>query len=291
MKRKNKKTPYIIATAIIGIIGLLDAVIPDGAEDTSRSLNSETNYSSVVDSDIRANESIDRSITYIEDISDVDSSEIENTSEKSNEYSDFSKSLVETDPQLIPDYSGFDSIVLNSNQPMFNQYDYDNLKGQWFTPLDSLGRCGSAIAMIDRSMMPTEERGYIGNVEPSGWHTVKYPDLISDLYLYNRCHLIGYALTGENANVLNLITGTRYFNISIMYEYERKVIDILENTDNHVLYRVTPLFYDNDLVARGVEIEAFSVEDAGQSVCFNVFCYNIQPGIGIDYTTGDSWVE
>jgi len=293
VKNKNAKIPYIIATVVVGLIGLLDFAISDQTEDDGRLLRSEPDNAFVIDSnsEIAANESIDRTIPNIEDIPSQDSIVNLDVLDSSNAYSDFSKSLVETDPQLIPVYSGFDSIVLNGNQPMFNQYDYEHLKGQWFTPLDSLGRCGSAVAMIDRSMMPTEERGYIGNIEPSGWHTVKNPELISDLYLYNRCHLIGYALTGENANELNLITGTRYFNISIMYEFERKVIDVLENTDNHVLYRVTPLFYDNDLVARGVEIEAVSVEDAGQSICFNVFCYNIQPGIGIDYSTGDSWIE
>ncbi len=293
MKRKNKKTPYIIATAVIGLMGLLDFTIPDRTEDTARISNYEPDYTSVIESDYdySTNESIDRSIIDLEDIPYEETIDVKDISEDAAEHGDFSKSIVETNPELIPEYSGYDSVELNGNIPMFNQYDIANLKGQWFTPLDSLGRCGTAIAMIDRSMMPTEERGYIGEIKPSGWHTVKYPDLISDLYLYNRCHLIGYALTGENANELNLVTGTRYFNVSIMYDYERKVLDVLENTDNHVLYRVTPLFYDNELVARGVEMEAFSVEDAGQSVCFNVFCYNIQPGICIDYATGDSWVE
>ena len=293
MKSRNKKTPYIIATVVVGLIGLLDSVLPDRTEGSTRMPNLESGYTSVTESDYSyaTNESIDRSVINLDEPLYDEPVTITDTSEVSEEQGDFSKSIVESDPQLVPEYSGFDSIELNGNVPMFNQYDIANLKGQWFTPLDSLGRCGSAVAMIDRSMMPTEERGYIGEVKPSGWHTVKYPDLVSDLYLYNRCHLIGYALTGENANELNLITGTRYFNVSIMYEYERKVLDVLENTDNNVLYRVTPLFYDNELVARGVEMEAFSVEDAGQSVCFNVFCYNIQPGICIDYATGDSWVE
>lgn len=283
MKKKNSKTPYIIATVIVGIIGVFDFAVSDNTEG-SRSAYSEQSYSeqylSVENSS--ADEIIDRFVV---------SDDLEIVSYEETEEGIFSQSIVESNPNLIPLYSGIDSVILNDNKPMFNQYDIRNIKGQWFTPLDSLGRCGSAIAMIDRSMMPTEERGYIGEIQPSGWHTVKYPDLISDLYLYNRCHLIGYALTGENANELNLITGTRYFNVSIMYEYERKVIDAVENADNHVLYRVTPYFIGNELVARGVEIEAFSVEDSGQSVCFHVFCYNIQPGIGIDYLTGESWVE
>ncbi|MBP8969354.1 MAG: DNA/RNA non-specific endonuclease [Lachnospiraceae bacterium] len=283
MKKKNSKTPYIIATVIVGIIGIFDFAVPNNTE-SSRSTDSEQSYSeqylSVENSSV--GEIIDRSVV---------SDDLEIVSYEETEEESYSQSIVESDPNLIPLYSGADSVILNDNKPMFNQYDVRNIKVQWFTPLDSLGRCGSAIAMIDRSMMPTEERGYIGDVKPSGWHTVKYPDLISDMYLYNRCHLIGYALTGENANELNLITGTRYFNVSIMYEFERKVIDTIENTDNHVLYRVTPYFMGDELVARGVEIEAFSVEDYGQSVCFHVFCYNVQPGIGIDYLTGESWVE
>ena len=136
--------------------------------------------------------------------------------------------------------------------------------------------------------MPTAEREAIGMIKPSGWQTIKYPDVISDLYLYNRCHLIAYALTGQNANEQNLITGTRYMNISGMLPFENLVIDYLEETNNHVLYRVTPFFKGNELIARGVEMEALSVEDGGEGLCFHVFVYNYQPGIEIDYMTGDS---
>lgn len=139
--------------------------------------------------------------------------------------------------------------------------------------------------------MPTEKRGAIGMVKPSGWHTVKYPELIKDRYLYNRCHLIGFQLAGENANTKNLITGTRYLNIDGMLPFEDEVADYVKETDNHVLYRVTPVFDGDNLVASGVQIEAESVEDDGAGVKFNVFCYNVQPGIGIDYATGDSWVD
>ena len=283
MRKKSNKTPYIIATVIVGMIGIFDLIVPDNSEGDNRTIDSEQYYTA---------QSLTEDYGSVDEVTDrtISSEEVVIDSYEDAETESFSLSLVESNPDQIPGYSGVDSVILNDNIPMFNQYDIQNIKGQWFTPLDSLGRCGSAIAMIERSMMPTEERGYIGDVQPSGWHTVKYPDLISDLYLYNRCHLIGYALTGENANELNLITGTRYFNVSIMYEYERKVIDVVENTDNHVLYRVTPYFSDDELVARGVEIEALSVEDSGQSICFHVFCYNIQPGIGIDYSTGDSWV-
>lgn len=203
----------------------------------------------------------------------------------------FSESLVISDPEQIPEYSGEDYISLNGNKPMFNQYDMENIEGEHYSEFDSLGRCGVAYAMLDKSMMPTEERTGIGMIKPSGWHTVKYPDVVEGLYLYNRCHLIGYALAGENANELNLITGTRYFNVSIMLIFEHETIRVLEDTNYHVLYRVTPYFKDDELVARGVEMEAYSVEDNGESLCFHVFCYNIQPGIGIDYATGDSWVQ
>lgn len=203
----------------------------------------------------------------------------------------FSESIVISNPEQIPEYSGEDYISLNGNKPMFNQYDMENIEGEHYSEFDFLGRCGVAYAMLDKSMMPTEERTGIGMIKPSGWHTVKYPDVVEGLYLYNRCHLIGYALAGENANELNLITGTRYFNVSIMLIFEHETIRVLEDTNYHVLYRVTPYFKNDELVARGVEMEAYSVEDNGESLCFHVFCYNIQPGIGIDYATGDSWVQ
>lgn len=201
-----------------------------------------------------------------------------------------SQSIVSIDPTQIPEYSGEDYVSLNGNIPMFNDYDINNIEGESYSELDNLGRCGVAYAKIDPSMMPTEERGPIGMIKPSGWHTVKYPDVVEGLYLYNRCHLIGYALTGQNANELNLITGTRHFNVSIMLIFEEETARVLEDTGYHVLYRVTPYFKDDELVARGVEMEAYSIEDQGKSLCFNVFCYNVQPGIGIDYSTGESWL-
>jgi DNA-entry nuclease len=137
--------------------------------------------------------------------------------------------------------------------------------------------------------MPTQERGAIGNVRPSGWHTVKYNDLIDGNYLYNRCHLIGYQLAGENDNEKNLITGTRYLNVEGMLPYENQVAEYVQATDHHVLYRVTPIFEGENLVASGVLMEAWSVEDQGAGVCFCVYVYNCQPGIVIDYATGDSW--
>lgn len=209
------------------------------------------------------------------------------------EESDFSDVLeipLYEETELIPEYTDADCIILNDNNPSFSVVDL-SFEGELYSNLDSLGRCGPAMAMITKSMIPKEPRGQIGNIKPSGWHTVKYPDLIEDLYLYNRCHLIGYALTGQNANELNLITGTRYLNVSLMLPFEYQVLNTVEQTDNRVLYRVTPYFVGDELVARGVEMEAYSVDDFGSSLCFHVFCYNIQPGIEIDYMTGESYVK
>ena len=158
-----------------------------------------------------------------------------------------------------------------------------------YSDLDELGRCGVAYANICKELMPTEERGAIGMVKPTGWHTVKY-DNVEGKYLYNRCHLIGYQLAGENANEKNLITGTRYLNVTGMLKFEDQVADYVKATDHHVLYRVTPVFEEDNLVATGVEMEAYSVEDKGKGVSFHVFVYNVQPGIDIDYATGESWL-
>ena len=151
-----------------------------------------------------------------------------------------------------------------------------------------MGRCGEAFACIGEEIMPTEERGVIGQIKPSGWQMAKY-DIVDGKYLYNRCHLIGYQLSGENANERNLITGTRYMNIEGMLPFENMVADYIKETGNHVLYRVTPIFKDNELVARGVQMEARSMEDDGEGICFHVYVYNVQPGITIDYATGKSW--
>lgn len=178
--------------------------------------------------------------------------------------------------------------VINDNVPQFDKADMEKGAFEIYSDLDSLGRCGTAYAKICRELMPTEKRGSIGQVKPSGWHTVRYDDLISDKYLYNRCHLIGFQLAGENANEKNLITGTRYMNVDGMLPFEDQVADYVKETGNSVLYRVTPIFEGDDLVARGVQMEAYSVEDEGKGVCFNVFVYNLQPGITIDYATGES---
>lgn len=171
----------------------------------------------------------------------------------------------------FPEYSGRDFIYVNNNIPEFSKSDL-KLKGEKYSKLDKLGRCGPAIAMLDKSMMPEEARGDIGMIKPTGWHQNKYPGIIDSnpAYLYNRCHLIAYKLTGQNANELNLITGTRYMNAVSMLQFELEVMNYLDTSDNHVLYRVTPYFYENELLARGVEMEAYSVEDNGESLSFHV---------------------
>lgn len=191
----------------------------------------------------------------------------------------------------VPSYTGSPYTIINDNVPFFTDTDYTTDSYESYAELDALNRCGTAMACIGTDLMPTEERGSIGSVKPSGWQTVKYPDQISDNYLYNRCHLIGYQLSGENANEKNLITGTRYLNISGMLDFENEVADYVRTTENHVLYRVTPIFIEDELVCRGILMEGYSIEDDGASIQFCVYCYNVQPEIGIDYATGDSWVE
>ncbi len=187
----------------------------------------------------------------------------------------------------IPAYSGSPYAVINNNTPYFSASELSSASFETYSDLDSLGRCQTAYASIGTDIMPTEKRGSIGSVKPTGWHTVKY-DTVSGKYLYNRCHLIGYQLAGENANKKNLITGTRYMNVEGMEPFENSVQDYVSETGNHVQYRVTPIFQEDELVARGVLMEAESVEDSGESILFCVYCYNVQPGITIDYATGDS---
>lgn len=192
-----------------------------------------------------------------------------------------------TDLDSIPAYNGTAFCVINNNTPYFSESDYTTDSFEFYSELDELGRCGMCWACIGKDLMPTEERGEIGQIKPSGWHTVRY-EFIEKKYLYNRCHLIGYQLTGENDNERNLITGTRYFNTEGMLPFENEVAYYIRRTGNHVLYRVVPLYEGKNLLATGVTIEAKSVEDDGRGVQFNVFCYNVQPGVVIDYATGDS---
>lgn len=187
----------------------------------------------------------------------------------------------------IPEYSGTPYVVINNNEPEFAAEDFITTSFEEYSELDELGRCGIAYANLCTDTMPTEKRGNIGQVKPSGWHSVRY-DCVEGKSLYNRCHLIGFQLSAENANKQNLITGTRYLNVQGMLPFEDMVADYIKETENHVLYRVTPIFEGDNLVASGVQMEASSVEDNGEGVCFNVYCYNVQPQITIDYLTGES---
>lgn len=187
----------------------------------------------------------------------------------------------------IPEYSGTPYIEINGNEPLFTESDMTVRAFEEYSDLDFLGRCGVCFANVCRELMPTAERESISSVKPTGWQSVMY-DFVDCRSLYNRCHLIGYQLSGENANEKNLITGTRYLNTMGMLPFENMVADYVKETENHVLYRVTPVFVDDELVARGVLMEGYSVEDGGEGISYFVFCYNVQPGVIIDYKTGDS---
>lgn len=193
------------------------------------------------------------------------------------------------DYNTVPEYNNTPYIEINNNKPYFNDTDITTVSYEHYSELDNLGRTGVAMACLGPETLPTEKRGPIGMIKPAGWHTVKYPDVIKDLYLYNRCHLIAFELSGENANEKNLTTGTRYLNISGMLPFENKTRKYIDDTHNHVIYRVTPVFINNELVCRGILIEAKSIEDNNLEFC--VYCYNVQPGIIIDYNTGDSHIK
>ena len=205
---------------------------------------------------------------------------------------DISTNSVQTAATLaeVPEYSGSPYVEINGNMPEFAESDKDRRAFEMYSPLDSLGRCGEAYAKLGIETMPTEERKSISSVHPTGWVSVQY-DFVDGKSLYNRCHLIGFQLSGENANAENLITGTRYMNVDGMLPFENQVADYIINTGNHVLYRVTPIFDGNNLLASGVQMEAESVEDGGSGVMFNVYCYNVQPGVTIDYADGSSYAE
>ena len=187
----------------------------------------------------------------------------------------------------IPDYSGKPYIVINNNAPDFKQSELKAKPYEHYAELDRYGRCRESVACIGKELMPKDERETISEVKPTGWHSIRF-SFIDGESLYNRCHLIGFQLTGENANEKNLITGTRYLNIEGMLPFENMTAEYIRETGNHVLYRVTPIYSGTELVARGVQMEAYSVEDVGRGLCFNVFCYNVQPNVKIDYKTGDA---
>jgi len=191
---------------------------------------------------------------------------------------------------MIPDYDGDPYVYINDNDPFFKDYEIIPASFEYYSELDYLGRCDVCIASVAEDIMPTEERGSISSVKPTGWINKSY-DIVPGRYLYNRCHLIGYQLTGENANERNLVTGTRYLNIEGMLPFENMVDDYIDETGNHVMYRVTPVFSESNLVAEGVLMEAYSVEDEGSGISYCVYCYNVQPGIDIDYTNGESYLS
>ena len=192
---------------------------------------------------------------------------------------------------VVPTYCGQPYVEINNNKPFFEKDEIHTESFERYSELDLLGRCGVAYANVSKETMPDEERGQIGMIKPTGWHTVKYPKIIDSRYLYNRCHLIAWCLSGENANEKNLITGTRYMNTEGMLPFENMIANYIDETGNHVLYRVTPVFEGINLVASGVLMEAYSVEDRGAGIQFCVYCYNVQPGIEIDYATGESKVK
>lgn len=190
----------------------------------------------------------------------------------------------------VPTFSGDPFIAINENNPEFTEDDYTTDSYEYYGELDSLGRCTIAMACVGKNLMPTEDRESISSVKPSGWVQAQY-DFVDGESLYNRCHLIGFQLTGENANERNLITGTRYMNVEGMLPFENMIADYVKETGNHVLYRVTPVYDGTNLVARGVQLEALSMEDRGEGICFNVYVYNNQPGVVIDYATGESRLD
>ncbi len=196
------------------------------------------------------------------------------------------------DLSTVPAYNGTPYAPVNGNVPQFTPNQVTAQSYEYYDALDGKGRCGIAVACVGIDLMPTEPRGEISSVTPSGWKNKRYDaDLVDGEWVYNRCHLLGFQLTGENANKKNLITGTRYFNVDGMLPFENLIADYVEETENHVLFRVTPIFLGDELVARGVQMEAYSVEDEGDGVCFNVFVYNVQPGITIDYATGENGLD
>lgn len=189
---------------------------------------------------------------------------------------------------LFPEWNGEPSVIYNGNIPSFDKEELTDICFTRFSEQDALGRCGAALACVGKESFPEGERTSIGMIRPAGWHLAKYDFIDNGGFLYNRCHLIAWMLCGVGDDVRNLITGTRYLNTEGMLPYEKQIADYIRKTGNHVFYRVTPLYAGNDLLARGVQMEAMSVEDEGKSLSFNVFCFNVQPSVTIDYATGNN---
>lgn len=284
---KDKATPVIkvviVSVCFFFAIGLLPEqdIELDGTGDTQIVFDSESS-----EFDTQENET-----TTEQDTSNQNVAEMESESESESQTASAPSKLPDK-PEVtvsdIPAYSGKAYVSLNGNKPNFDTSNLSAVSYEYYSNLDSLGRCGVVHACIGKDIMPTEERGSIGHIKPTGWHTVKYNGVVDGNYLYNRCHLIGYQLTGENDNEKNLITGTRQFNVEGMLPFENMVADYVKETNNHVMYRVTPVFEGNNLLATGVQMEAYSVEDNGRGICFNVFVYNVQDQIEINYANGKS---
>lgn len=272
IKTSNKRLCKVLS-ALILVLSLVLSLAGCSGADISDSINRSHNESTTVQTDKACGS---------------------NSSNKNNSADKNEPQAAGTDSAdwraTLPEYSDSPYVIVNNNEPFFTENDMTADSFEYYGELDELGRCTVAYASIGKDLMPTEKRGSIGSVKPTGWHTVKY-DIVDGKYLYNRCHLIGYQLTAENANKNNLITGTRYLNVDGMLLFENMVADYIKETNNHVLYRVTPIFTGDNLLADGVLMEAESVEDNGEGISYNVFCYNVQPGVKIDYATGDSSLE
>lgn len=284
-KRKSK---VALKPVIIALVFFFAVCFAGTAMENSGVTPSIPSDTTSIETTIPSNDSNTEPQTAAESKEDISSTET--TTEKASTSTSPEAKPVEQinfDLSSIPAFSNKAYVAVNNNTPYFTSADNTTTSFESYSTLDSLGRCGVAYACIGKDLMPTEERGSIGSVKPSGWQTVKY-DNVDGKYLYNRCHLIGFQLSGENANTKNLITGTRYINVDGMLPFENMVADYVKETNNHVLYRVTPIFKGNNLVASGVLMEAKSVEDNGEGILFCVFCYNNQPGITIDYATGES---
>ena len=277
-----KKYIFKMQSAVLFIFILLFACLT-GCTGIYDYLTEQSNHEIITENASTENDSTEN------DSLENDLTENASTENDSAEKDSTDNNLTEFDFSSVPEYSGFPYVEINDNIPFFSDEELSTASYEEYAELDSLGRCGVCVACIGKDIMPTEKRGKIGHIKPSGWNQKKYPGLVDGNYLYNRCHLIGYLLTGENDNVRNLITGTRYFNTEIMLPFEIMVADYIMDTNNHVMYRVTPYFEGDNLLASGVLMEAKSVED--DEILFCVFCYNIQPGVVIDYLDGSSHLD
>ncbi len=284
-KKMSKKTKIIIAVVALLVV-LVSAFSGQDSEITTQTTTE------IIETTLKNQAILNDTEKETADPTEAERAEdktTENETQKVNKQESVGDDSSKAVLSEIPEYSGRPYVAINDNIPSFNKYELTTKGYETYASLDKFGRCGGAVASCGKEIMPKpdEERGSISSVKPSGWVQAQY-DCVSGKYLYNRCHLLGWQLSAENANKRNLITGTRYMNTEGMLPFENMVADYIRETNNHVAYRVTPIYNGSDLVARGVQMEAYSVEDDGEGVCFNIFCYNVQPGVEIDYTTGKS---